>query len=415
MKRVDPRDETLRSGLRRIHPPDEADALERAIVLSSAEHAEARRSGGRRIPVGRSLAALVATASVVVLALTPAGAQVRHWVGDAVDGLDEAGVRPALTHVPAGGSLLVSSGSERFSVGEDGSTHLLGTFDDVAWSPHGVFVAAARDRELLAIEPDGDLRWRIDAPGPVEDPTWAPGCCRVGYRSAGGLWVVNGDGTDPHELVDRVAAVAPAWKPATYDIETQTSQNVLAYVDDHDRLVTIDADTAATSATARLAAEPISIAWLDRERILVVEPGGLEIVDARAGTATSLPVQLRGRSLIKSAAVALGGRSIALLTESGGPAEGSRLRSTLQLWKLGPEGEVEEARTLFTGLGSYDGPLFAPDGSRIELGWRQADQWRFISPEPGVEPIAVGGITREFDPGSRVGAELPRIDGWCCS
>jgi hypothetical protein len=408
MRPGDPREEALRRGLDGIRPPDEADALERAVAISLAEQTEARRPAVRVGSARRLVGAVLAAAAVLVVALTPAGAAVRHWVGDAVDGASNEGVRPALTHVPSGGSLLVSSGPDQFAVSSDGSTKLLGSYDSVAWSAQAHYVAGAQGSRLAAIEPDGDLRWSITAPGPVSDQTWAPGCCRVGYRSEGGLFVVNGDGTDPHEVVNRVAPVAPAWMPTVYDIETQASPNVLAYVNDRDRLATINTDNGASSASAPLSAQPIVISWLDQQRILAIEPGGLEIVDTADGFVRELPVQLNGP--ITSAAVAPDGGSVAVLTQSDGAVNG--VRSTLRLIQLDKHDDNPE-RVLFSESGRYDGPVFSPDGSRIELGWRKADQWRFVSTARGVDPVAIGGITREFD-GSRNG-EMPRIDGWCCS
>ena len=354
---------------------------------------------------------LVGAATALALVLTPAGAQVREWVDDAVNSGNDDGIRKTLSHVPAGGSLLVRSGSQFFTVSADGSTGLLGDFNEAAWSPNGTYVAASRGDQLVALEPDGDLRWRVFSTGPIDDQTWAPGCCRVAYRSNGGLWVVAGDGTDNHELTKGVAAVAPDWMPVPYDIETQRSPNVLAYVDDVGRVVTIDADTGARSRAVRALDDPIAVDWLDRRRILVAGRDSLAIVDNKDGSVASLDVTLRGR--IRSVALSPAASSFALLTESREP-DGSRIRSSLVLVTLKPAGEVDRARPVFTGLGRYDGPVFAPDGSRIELGWPEADQWRFISPEREVAPVAIGEIKRQFDPGGRRGGSLPEIEGWCC-
>ena len=413
MRRVDPREDALRRDLRANRPDDEEGALERALSIAAAEHADerARRNGAG--VTRRLLPALVGSVVALALVLSPAGAQVRDWVGDAVSGDGEDGVRRALTHVPSGGSLLVSSGPQLFTVTEDGSTGLLGDYDDAAWSPNGTYVAASRGDQLLALEPDGDLRWRVYPSGPVEDQTWAPGCCRVAYRSDGGIWVVDGDGTDNHELTGDAAAVAPAWMPVPFDIETQSSENVLAYIASDGRLVTIDADTSARSLAVSAVDDPIAVDWLDRRRILVAGRDSLAIVDAEGGSVTPLDVPFRGR--IQSVALDATSSSVAILTEAGGPASGSRIRSTLLLVQLNPGGAVAHTRSIFSGLGRYDGPVFAPDGSRIELGWREADQWRFISPENGVEPIAVGGITLQFAPGPGGGQPVPRVEDWCCS
>ena len=412
MRRSDPREDALRRDLQANRPDDEEGALERALTIAAAEHAGARANRRGAGFSRRLLAALVGSVLTLALILSPAGAQVRDWVGDAVSGDGGDGVRRALTRVPSGGSLLVSSGAQVFTVAEDGSTGLLGDYDDAAWSPNGYYVAASRGDQLLALEPDGALRWRVYPSGPVEDQTWAPGCCRVAYRSDGGIWVVDGDGTDNHELIGDVAAVPPEWMPVPYDVETQSSPNVLAYIASDGRLVTIDTDTAARSRAVRVVDDPIAVDWLDRRRIVVAGGESLAIVDIEDGSVTPLDVPFRGR--IESVALSAASSSVALLTEAGGPASGSRIRSTLLLAKLSPDGEATRTRTIFSGLGHYDGPVFAPDGSRIELGWREADQWRFISPARDVEPMAVGGIAGQFDPGGGKAGPLPEIEDWCC-
>ena len=412
MRRSDPREDALRRDLRANRPDDEEGALERALTIAASEHAGERAMRGEAGVTRRLLAALAGSAVTLALILSPAGAQVRDWVGDAVSGDGDDGVRRALTHVPSGGSLLVSSGAQLFTVAEDGSTGLLGDYDDAAWSPNGTYVAASRGDQLLALEPDGDLRWRVYPPGSVEDQTWAPGCCRVAYRSDGGIWVVDGDGTDNRELAGDAAAVPPDWMPVPYDVETQSSQNVLAYIASDGRLVTIDADTSARSRAVSAVEDPIAVDWLDRRRILVAGRESLAIVDIRDGSVSPLEVPFRGR--IDSMAFSAASSSVALLTEAGGPADGSRIRSALLLAQLGPGGEVTRTRSIFSGLGRYDGPVFAPDGSRIELGWREAGQWRFISPARDVEPVAVGGIAGQFDPGGGEVGPLPEIEDWCC-
>jgi hypothetical protein len=409
MSRRDPREEALRAALLRERPEDEDGALERALQIGAAEHrallpSRRRRSSRRLIP------ALLGTAALAAFALTPAGAQVRDWVGDAVTG-DDAEVRGTLDHVPSGGSLLIASGAERYAVADDGSTRLLGSYDSAAWSPNAAYVAAAHGDELAAIDPDGDLRWRIYGPGPIADQAWAPGCCRVAYRSGGGLWVVDGDGTDDHELVPRIAPIAPAWMPVPYDSETQDSPNVIAFLDSRGRLVTVDADSEATSTPIGAVPDPRSLFWLDRSRILVAGSRSLAVVNLRAGSVRNLDIEIPGK--VARAAVAPDSGAVAILAESQGAEAAPRVESTLLLASLNPGAETVRTRVLFSGLGRFDGPVYSPDGTRIELGWREADQWRFISPDPGVEPVAVGGITRQFDPGGG-GGPAPRIEDWCC-
>jgi len=66
-------------------------------------------------------------------------------------------------------------------------------------------------------------------------------------------------------------------------------------------------------------------------------------------------------------------------------------------------------------LGRFDGPVFSPNGERIQLGLRDLDQWVFASPKRGVDLIAVGGISRQFEPGGDGAATpLPQVADWCC-
>ena len=46
-----------------------------------------------------------------------------------------------------------------------GRSRRLGGYRDAAWSPFGRFVAAAGENELVALEPDGDVRWSLARPG----------------------------------------------------------------------------------------------------------------------------------------------------------------------------------------------------------------------------------------------------------
>ena len=55
---------------------------------------------------------------------------------------------------------------------EDGSKRLLGAYRDASWSPFGLFVVAARGEQLVALEPDGSVRWTLARPA-VAFPRWA--------------------------------------------------------------------------------------------------------------------------------------------------------------------------------------------------------------------------------------------------
>lgn len=403
--------ERIERDLRRHPVPGERAAAERSwevvrAALAEREHepAATRRSARRRMPLRLALAVAALGTLALALALTPAGATVRDWVRSAVGDGSEVPARPALSHLPSGGRLLVDSAAGQWVVGEDGSRRFLGRYESSAWSPNGLYVAVARDEQLVAVEPDGALRWSLTAPAGVEDQTWAPGCCRIAYRSGGGLRVVDGAGAGDRELAHAVAPVAPAWMPVPYD---DASRNVLAYVDAAGGVQVVDVDSGQRLASIAAREQPISLGWLDRDRILAVERSGLEILPVDGGPARQLRPAGGGR--IEGAAIAPRGGRIAILARTGG---GESARSTLLL--ADPASPAGRQRRIFSGSGRYSGPTFSPDGSRILVGWRETDQWLFVSPERGVDPIAVGDIARQFDPGSRGPSELPRVEGWCC-
>ena len=189
------KDRELEGRLRELAAPDEADAERRAWTVIRSAYA--RREPVVREPRRRRIA-LIAAAGVAALAigLSPAGAKVGDLVSDVFSPEEgEPDAKPALRSLPAAGELLVESEQGPWVVREDGSKRLLGDYDFATWSPHGLFVAAARGRELLALEPDGDPRWTLAARGRIADPRWSPSGFRIAYRSGDDLRVVAGDGT----------------------------------------------------------------------------------------------------------------------------------------------------------------------------------------------------------------------------
>ena len=82
--------------------------------------------------------------------------------------------------------------------------------------PHGIYVAATRANELVALTPSGEERWSLARPA-VRFPRWAGTATdtRIAYLTRSRLHVVRGDGTkDVDECGEPGAArVAPAWRP----------------------------------------------------------------------------------------------------------------------------------------------------------------------------------------------------------
>jgi hypothetical protein len=406
----DGRERRVAGAVRGIRAPGERAALDRAVALAAetAAGTPARRALRRR---RAALPAAVAVAAAAVLALTPAGAAVRDWIDDAVG--PPPPTRTTLGPIPGGGELLVQSRSGPWVVRDDGSRRLLGDYDAAAWSPRGRYLAVTDGRTLGAVEPDGDPRWSIDAPGEARDPRWSTSGQRIAYRSAGDLRIVAGDGTTDRAIGPVAPHVAPAWMPVAAG---PYSRNVLAYADTPESLRVIDADTGRVISHADLP-DVSSIQWLGRDLLLAAGPGSLEIVKARSGKFDPLTLPALDGGRLVGVTASANGRSLAALTErnegSGPP------RATLTLARLATAGHrIVDRRRLFTGLGSFQAPQFSPDGSRVLLGWRDADQWLFFDAageRRGGKPLAIGDVARQFDPGaSRGEAAFPRASGWCC-
>src|SRR5262245_59994942 len=115
------REARLRETLLDARIPDAAGAEERGLRLARAAYASAPPALRPRSRTGlrRGLQAAVAVGLLAVL-ISPAGAAVRHWVRDAVEPAREP-AQPALTSLPAPGSLLVDSAKGPWVVHGDGS------------------------------------------------------------------------------------------------------------------------------------------------------------------------------------------------------------------------------------------------------------------------------------------------------
>src|ERR671911_319045 len=188
--------------------PGEHDARERSWAVVQAAFA-AREPQPRRPswkPVAAVAIAVVASAGL----LSPQGRAVLDEIRGVV-GVEESA--PALFSLPAPGRLLVTADSGTWVVEQDGSKRLLGRYREASWSPFGRFVVAAGANELVAVTPDGTVRWSLARPD-VRLPRWGGTRTdtRIAYFSGGELRVVGGDG-EGDRLLDAEAAVrAPVWQ-----------------------------------------------------------------------------------------------------------------------------------------------------------------------------------------------------------
>lgn len=407
----------LERELREVRVPDERGAAERSWQVVRAAWAERDAiPGGRpaRLPARLAVAVTAFGALLLALALTPAGAAVREWVARAVD-VDGPPARPALNRLPAPGELLVASRPGVWLVRDDGTRRLLGDFDDATFSPHGLYVAATSGRELFAVSPLGELRWSLTSRRPIADARWAPSGYRVAYRDGPGLDVIAGDGTEPRTLVERVDPVAPSWRPPPAGRDPRYVSNVLSFADAEGAVVTLDADTGEELWRWRGGAGVRSLAWAGHDRLVVATARGVDVLD-RSGRRTG-SVPLPGQAAVRFAVPSQDGRRLAVVIGSrNAPARGRRSRLILTRLR---GGRGQAPRTLFSGLGRFGPPVFPPDGGTILLPWDEADQWLFIRTDPGREParstVAIGRISRQFDPQGGGGtAEFATVAGWCC-
>ncbi len=365
-------DRDLAKELRALRVPGEDEAEQRSLELVRAAYAE--REPLRRGRTSRGLALAVAGGvAALAIGLSPAGAKVADLVSDVFSpSAGEPNGKPALASLPAAGEILVESAQGPWIVREDGSKRLLGDYDEATWSPRGLFVAVTDGRELIAVDPLGEVRWTVTAPGPVADPRWSPSGFRIAYRSGADLWVVAGDGTEARAVARDVAPEAPAWRPIgdskLAPAPGVPGSNVLTYVEADRTIRTVDVDTGARLATTAEDMEQLSTPSVGGERRRAVSPDGAQMATIeRVGRRDELVLQRDGG----------GGR-----------------------------------RILFSARGRLTGPTWSPDGHWLLLGWPAADQWLFISVDERDRVVPFDRISEQFDPGAAGPSRFPRVAGW---
>jgi hypothetical protein len=198
----------VKKRLEQIEIPGEHEARERSWAVVRAAFAEREPAPQRRSwkPIAAVAVALIAVAGL----LSPPGRAVLDEIREVV-GVEESA--PALFSLPSPGRLLVTADSGAWVVEEDGSKRRLGSYREASWSPFGRFVVASRRNELVALTPEGDVRWSLARPD-VRFPRWGgtKADTRIAYLSGGQLRVVGGDGKGDKLLGLDPALAAPAWR-----------------------------------------------------------------------------------------------------------------------------------------------------------------------------------------------------------
>jgi hypothetical protein len=359
--------------LDRISIPGEHEARERAWRVAEAAFAEREPVQRRARPWRVAVAIAVATAALLAVA-SPPGRAVLDDIRKVV-GVERA--EPALFSMPAQGRLLVASDAGVWVVQRDGSKRLLGPYREASWSPFGHFVVAAKENELAALEPDGDVRWTLARPG-VRSPRWTgtDTDTRIAYMDSAGIRVVAGDGTGDMLLV-RGGREPFAWRPGSGFVLAYTAARSVRVVDASGRLLW---------SVRRAQGKTTALEWSsDGQRLLVVSQHVVSTYDGRGRLVAheSLPT--------KTAVFRPGTHTPTLALVSGS-------QSNAELWR---------GETLFSGTGVFDGIAWSPDGRWLLVAWSTADQWVFVRARGARRIEATSGVSEQFR-----SQTPPRIEGW---
>jgi WD40 repeat protein len=374
----------MRDALERAPLPDADGAQARAWAVVAdgfARRPVARRTAHRGKAVALALAALLALAAVAVAAEQP------RWVRHVLGGASAMRSRSVLGPLPRG-RLLVSSPAGTWIVRADGARTRLGPWTGATWSPRGLYVGAWRGRELSAVAPDGRIAWTIAALGTVRDASWSPDGYRIAYRRDAGLAVVAGDGTGARLLAARVAPAAPAWRPG--------APHTLAWMGADGRVEVRDVDSGGLVWRSPSPAGAVrQLAWSSDGRRLLARGRELVVFDVHAHRVWR--VRLARGTRVAAAAWAPRGRRIAIVTRRG---------ATSAVYLTDDVQVPREPRFLTTGL--LGAVSWSPDGRRLLVHWRDADQWLLLSPTARAPVTAVAAVSRHF-------GGPPTVGGWCCA
>jgi hypothetical protein len=368
----------VRARLERLDVPGSDASRERARDVVLAAFAD-------REPIARpSRAPLLALVAVVVAAVgiaaaSPPGQAVVDRVREIV-GVERA--QPALFSVPGGGRLLVDAADGTWIVEANGKKRLLSGYSDASWSPLGRFLVAVRRNELAALEPDGDVRWTLARPA-VHSPRWTGTATdtRIAYVDRTGIRVIAGDGTRDRLLAP--AETGPhAWRPGP--------GFVLAYVSGSELRVQ-DVETERVLARTTIQWNPklhTDLEWSsDGRRVLVVNDGTVRVF-AAGGRLVARSDPADGR--VADATFVPGTHRVLVARFGSG-------ESTIS--------ELETGRAMFAGTGVFDEITPSPDGRRLVVEWRTADQWVFVRVDGRRAIRAFSGIAGQF-------RGKPVIAGW---
>ena len=362
--------------MKRFRAPHEQEAAERAwAVVGGAYRSREPVAWPRRH--ARPLVAGALVAAAIAAVLSPPGRSVVHSLRKAV-GVQHA--QTELFSLPARGRLLVSGKGGAWIVNADGSRRRLGAYRDATFSPHGLYIAATKRNELVALDPKGNVRWTLPRRSP-RFPAWTGTFTdtRIAYVAGGRLHVVAGDGTGDR-VIGPAARVAPAWRPGRGHVVAYATRGKAVVYD-------VDAGRVVLRTAPGL---PQTLAWSDDGKLLLVfRPVGLRVYD------------LRGRVVDQDdpsdathdadAVFAPGTHRLVIIRNHG-------LASDVFTGRGG--------RLLFQGSGVFRHLAFAPGGRWLLVTWPTANQWVFVRTKQR-KIVGVSRISAQF-------GGFPSTASWCC-
>jgi WD40 repeat protein len=381
----------MKRELQRVDIPGEFDARRRTWEIVRAAYLEREPVSWPRRHA-RELALAAAAVPIVAAAVTAPGRSVVNSIRDAVGRERVVGVRNAqseLVRLPAPGRLLVQSSRGAWVVQRDGSRRLLGRYSDASWSPHGKFVAGVlHDRTLVALEPNGTVRWEKPHGKRLALPRWSFEGYRIAYFAGSTLRVIVGNGTGDRTIGPADPVVAPAWKPQTH---------VVAYVEPGGAVRVADADRRAP--LLRVAQhEPVrSLQWSsDGHLLLVVRPQSVT-----AYTPSGKPW-----ASVAQFGLGIGGASFRPNSHEFAFTFRERFRAGHSTVCLSGRG-TGCLQHVFEGAASFDSLTWSPDGSWLAIGWPAADQLVFVRVGRPPNLDAFSNVTRQF-----LSRTFPDVAGW---
>ncbi|MFL5981880.1 MAG: hypothetical protein ACJ74D_06905 [Gaiellaceae bacterium] len=323
----------------------------------------------------RWLVVVAVGAALAAAALSPPGHAVWGSLRDAVQ-------KDHLVGLPATGRVLVNAQDGAWVVSRDGSKRFLSGYSDASWSPHGLFVAAARANQLVAMEPNGNVHWKLARRGKIRAPRWSFDGYRIAYFAGPSLRVVNGDGTGDRLLARKALRGSAAWMPRSH---------VVTYIDRGGTIVFADVDRDRILRRFRPGDDVRELAWTPGRRLVALGPHVL-------ATFLSSGQGLRSFVLdgnLTAADASPDGRRVAFVMIRAG-------RSEVAIAQTAAGNRVP----VFSGSGRIDDVAWSPDGRWLLLNWASADQWLFVR-VPGKKLVAVSNIGATYGPDAT-------FAGWCC-